>query len=177
MCKIEDLNKSKKRITVITNDGKSYVSEWIGDDGETDETYINCTKSELSEYDNILKKHNISPDNVKTWFVSRKREKDTIYISDHAFMRMKERCGFNKKTAIRMVEKAYEKGTEISNVKDYLSTWAKKQELRLEEGERAILYGDFVYRFCYDTLVTVIHKPQKGKVQNIYGKKKQPAYV
>lgn len=177
MCKIEDLNKSKKRITVITNDGKSYVSEWIGDDGETDETYINCTKSELSEYDNILKKHNISPDNVKTWFVSRKREKDTIYISDHAFMRMKERCGFNKKTAIRMVEKAYEKGTDISNVKDYLSTWAKKQELRLEEGERAILYGDFVYRFCYDTLVTVIHKPQKGKVQNIYGKKKQPAYV
>ena len=177
MCKIEDLNKSKKRITVITNDGKSYVSEWIGDDSETDETYINCTKSELSEYDNILKKHNISPDNVKTWFVSRRREKDTIYISDHAFMRMKERCGFNKKTAIRMVEKAYEKGTDISNVKDYLSTWAKKQELRLEEGERAILYGDFVYRFCYDTLVTVIHKPQKGKVQNIYGKKKQPAYV
>lgn len=177
MCKIEDLNKSKKRITVVTNDGTSYISEWIIDDSETDETYINCTKNELAQYAAILEENNINPDDVKTWFVSRRREKDTIYISDHAFVRMKERCGFNKKTAIRMVKKAYEKGTDITNVKDYLSTWAKKQELRQEDGERAILYGDFVYRFCYDTLVTVIHKPQKGKVQNIYGKKKQPAYA
>ena len=177
MCKIEDLNKSKKRITVVTNDGTSYISEWIIDDSETDETYINCTKNELDMYAAILEENSINPDDVKTWFVSRRREKDTIYISDHAFVRMKERCGFNKKTAIRMVEKAYEKGTDITNVKDYLSTWAKKQELRQEDGERAILYGDFVYRFCYDTLVTVIHKPQKGKVQNIYGKKKQPVYA
>jgi hypothetical protein len=164
MCSVKSLNDSERRVNVITKDGRKYYSSWYIDNGEKIDGINNCTESEIAAYNKLLLDYNLNEEDIETWYVSRKREKENLYISDHAFKRMKERCGWSKKTALRMVEKIYENGQDISEIKGYLAPWAKQREERQNDKEYSLLYGKFVYVFSENTLVTVVPTPQKGKV-------------
>ena len=47
-------------------------------------------------------------------------EESTIQITDHAYQRMKERCGWNKKAGARMADLAFSHGIEHRNTKGKL---------------------------------------------------------
>lgn len=160
----KDLNKSKRRVNVIMKGGRGYCSEWYTDSDVAAEELVNCTEDEVSRYNRILEENNLREDDVETWFISRKQEDEDIYISEHAFKRMKERCGLSRKAALRHVNTVVDNGQDIGEVKGYLSGWAKKKENSAKKDNHFIIYGNYVYIFDKNILVTVIHTPQKGKV-------------
>lgn len=95
-----------------------------------------------------------------------------IVITYHAYDRMKERLGYNKKAANRMCRKAYSQGIrgDVKNgrVKKYISL--KEEHYNSSEGMR--IYGDSVYCFANGTnnegmeqivLVTVYPLPKELK--------------
>lgn len=168
MCTVKDINDSEKRISIVLKNGVTLQSDWYKDNNELIEDCVNCTVDQKERYVELLKQNNYTDDDVKEWYTQRKREDGVVYITHHAFERIKERCGLNKKAAYHIVQKAYDNGTDISEIKGYLLPWAKKKLQRFEKGERALVYGDFVYTFKYDTLITVIRMPQKGKITQAF---------
>lgn len=46
-----------------------------------------------------------------------------MIITEHAKQRLRERCGFNKKSYERMVRKAYEDGISHKQTKGRLNKW------------------------------------------------------
>ena len=71
-----------------------------------------------------------------------------IEITDHAYDRMTERCGFNKKAGKRLATLAYDKGLKHSEtsgkVYGYIGAKAKKH---MKPGTSFRLYGEVVYCF------------------------------
>ena len=80
-------------------------------------------------------------------------------ISEHAKQRMKERCGYNKKTQDRMAQKAFENGIPHSQTKGNLNKWITSLYFKNKNANNIKLYGEQAYIFCNETLVTVIPVP------------------
>lgn len=80
-------------------------------------------------------------------------------ISQHTKQRMKERCGYNKKTQDRMAQKAFENGITHSQTKGNLNKWITSLYFKNKNANNIKLYGEQAYIFCDDTLVTVIPVP------------------
>lgn len=86
-----------------------------------------------------------------------------ITISRHAEKRMKERCGFNKKSIERIVKRAYEKGTDYKDTTGLLKRWIKKIHLKNKKANEYRVYGQMLYIFDNGKLVTVLHIPNELK--------------
>ena len=84
-------------------------------------------------------------------------------ISNHARKRMKERCGFNKKTQERMAGKAFEDGITHAQTKGTLNKWVTSLYFKNKKANNIRLYGDYAYIFCGEVLVTVIAIPASLK--------------
>lgn len=84
-------------------------------------------------------------------------------ISRHAKQRMKERCGFNKKSQGRMALKAFEEGIPHAQTKGRLNKWITSLYFNNEKANNIRIYGDNAYIFCGETLVTVIPIPTNIK--------------
>lgn len=80
-------------------------------------------------------------------------------ISNHARQRMKERCGFNRKSQERMVEKAFNEGITHKQTKGKMNRWVTSLFFKNCNANNIRLFGDFAYVFCGETLVTVIGIP------------------
>lgn len=80
-------------------------------------------------------------------------------ISKHAKKRMKERCGFKKKSVERMARKAFNDGITHSQTSGRLNKWITGLYFNNQSANNIRLYGDKAYIFCKDTLVTVIQIP------------------
>ncbi len=80
-------------------------------------------------------------------------------ISKHAEDRLKERCGFNRKTCERMSQKAYDDGITHAQTKGRLNKWITSLYFRNKNANNIRLYGDKAYIFCDEVLVTVIQIP------------------
>ncbi len=86
-----------------------------------------------------------------------------MHISNHAKQRMKERCGFNKKTQERMSEKALKCGITHAQTKGRLNKWITSLFFKNTNANNIRIYGDNAYIFCRETLVTVIPVPANIK--------------
>ena len=91
-----------------------------------------------------------------------------IEISNHAFDRMHERLGLNKKAIIRMVEKAYELGLTHSQASGNLHKYISQQNnLYKHKGSCIKIYGENVFIFNQQVnkiiLVTVFQLPNNLK--------------
>lgn len=100
----------------------------------------------------------------------------TFEISEHAYDRMKERCGWTRKAATRMAELGYLEGIGHNKTSgqlfNYISNQAKQY---MKKGACFKLYGENVFCFIkYDAkatadqkviLVTVWHIPNQYKKQ------------
>ena len=80
-------------------------------------------------------------------------------ISSHAKQRLRERCGFNKKTQERMAEKAFNEGITHKQTKGRLNKWVTSLFFKNSNANNIRIYGDNAYIFCGETLVTVIPVP------------------
>lgn len=92
----------------------------------------------------------------------------SIEISHHAFERMHERLGLNKKAIIRMVEKAYELGLTHNQASGNLYKYISQQHnLYKHKGNCIKIYGEnmFVFNKQVDRviLVTVFQLPNNLK--------------
>ncbi len=91
--------------------------------------------------------------------LSQKKDGEKMKVSEHARERLKERCGFNKKTSERMADKAFQKGIPHGKTKGRLNKWITSLYFKNEKANNIRLYGDKAYIFCGDVLATVIQIP------------------
>ena len=167
MCKVKELCETTKKITIVTFDNTEITGDWFTDDERIKvDTKVNVTEAEENEYYKLLRDNNLCESDVSRWYTSRKREKDTIYITEHAIKRIRQRCGWNKKTALRMVSKVVDKGRRAEKEKGYVGKWMNRRLSQQQgEGYWNMIYGDHLYVFRFENLLTVFHMPNKGTIE------------
>ena len=168
MCVVNELKNSDRRVEIILKNGETYRSAWYVNNNQIKDVNGDPIRQEDIVYSNMLIEYNIRENDVKEWHVNRLRINDgiNIYISDHAMDRLKQRNGWGRKTALRMVKKIYDNGLTPSEVKGKYAAWVKSKEAQALKHETLILYGDTLYIFSYNTLVTVLPAPKKGSYYN-----------
>lgn len=82
-----------------------------------------------------------------------------IIITAHAGRRLKERSGLNKKSIRRIAERAYLNGIKHSEVKGNLRKWVDGIYLSEENANNIRLYGDKIFLFHNNLLITVMQIP------------------
>lgn len=82
-----------------------------------------------------------------------------IEISEHAFKRLSERSGLSKKAAYRIAEKAFTQGITHSETKGNLNKYITSLYFNNTNANNIRLYGDKVYIFVGEVLVTVLQIP------------------
>lgn len=90
---------------------------------------------------------------------------ESLFLSDHSYERLKARCGFSKKSAIRMARRAYQDGINESNARGSLKSYLRRQ--LNQKANRAVIYGEYVYLFHYQTLITVFELPNRFKKEAV----------
>lgn len=156
MCNVMDIEKCEKKIFLYLKDGRCVCTNWFKDDERKSSTMDFFTKEELINVEETLKTNEIEKENVSHWCVSRnKSDEDCVYISRHAFERMKQRNGWNKKTALRMVKKVYDNGVEPEQAPVEYRTWLRKKQKKEPETTYK-MYGEMVYVFNNRVLITIM---------------------
>lgn len=85
-----------------------------------------------------------------------------LVITKHAYTRMKERNGWNRKAAKRMVSHIYSDGIRPEQVKGYLKGWVNTKYNYRNDGDEYVLFGDKLYIFNGMTMLTVLPIPAKS---------------
>lgn len=80
-------------------------------------------------------------------------------VTEHASERLKERNGLNKKSHDRIAEKVLTNGVTHSQTKGSLKKWIDSLYFKNKRANNIRLYGDKVYIFCDETLITVMQIP------------------
>lgn len=163
----------KKRVAVITKSGATHTSKWT----EIDEIYKNYDSIdnwEKNVVQNIENNFN-EGDFVQSVFLQDYKCGDGFYVTEHALKRVKERTGWNRRAALRMIKKAYENGEKHLPKEHYLCTWvASKAARENAEQNNYVLYGEYLFIFKKKTLITVLRVPSKEKIKHI--KRKNTGY-
>lgn len=157
MCKVRDIETCEKKVVIYLWNGNSISSEWFRDK-ERKNSYAEdrFTEAELIRYQQLIHENGIDSNDIEHWTIQRnKDEEDCIYISRHAFDRMRERNGWNKKTSLRMIKKVYDTGLNPDEVKGEYKSWIKE---RAKKHPEVIMkfYGQMLYIFDNKVLVTAI---------------------
>ena len=166
MCKVKDIEECAKKVYVYTKKGEVLSSQWFCDD-ERKNTYGEdiFTDLEREHYESILKENSLTEEDVRNWSVNRdKAEEDCIFISRHAFDRMRERNGWNKKTAIRMTKRIFDDGIDPDAVRGEYRPWVR---YRAQTHPDCLLkfYGQNLYVFQNNILITVLQGTKLYKQQ------------
>lgn len=90
-----------------------------------------------------------------------------VSVSKHAIKRLKERCGINHKSALKMAKRAFENGITHAETSGRLKKWINRQYLSNRKANNIRLYGDKAYIFCGYMLVTVLLIPNDLKIEAI----------
>lgn len=80
-------------------------------------------------------------------------------ISKHAEKRLKQRGGFNKKTHVRIAQRAFKEGVVLARTKGRLRKWMSRLYGYNKKADNIRLYGGMAYIFHDGVLVTVIQIP------------------
>lgn len=80
-------------------------------------------------------------------------------VSKQAEECLKKKCGWKRKTCIRMAQRVFDKGTAHSQTRGRLRKWVTGLCLKNEDASSLKLYGDKAYLFCDDALVKVVQIP------------------
>lgn len=84
-----------------------------------------------------------------------------IEVSSHAKERMKERCKIKLKSAERLARIAFKKGLTQTETTGALNGYINSLYLYNGKANNIRLYGDKIYIFCNDVLVTVLDTPKR----------------
>ena len=82
-------------------------------------------------------------------------------MTDHAFDRAKERCGWNRNAAQRMANKALADGVILTDTAGSLKRYIDKQHIS-HPGHRSVIYGNSIFIFADENVVvTILDLPLK----------------
>ena len=84
-----------------------------------------------------------------------------IQVSMHAEKRMIERLGVNKRAVQRLAEKAYKDGIRHKDAVGRLKKWMTYRFSQNRNANNMRVYGEFLYVFCGNILVTVYIVPNE----------------
>lgn len=84
-----------------------------------------------------------------------------MVISEHARSRLKERCGLPKKAIEKNVALAFEKGLTHSDARGPLKRYFDSLYFYNKAANNIRIYGQFVYIFTNEELVTVFPLPHR----------------
>lgn len=89
-----------------------------------------------------------------------------VIVTRHAEERLKERLGLNKKSCARIAQKAYDMGITHTEKSGTLNKYLKHKERQLLEGTdytSAKVYGEYIFIFAHNVLVTTMELPNALK--------------
>lgn len=86
-----------------------------------------------------------------------------IKVSRHAERRMRERCGYGKKTCQRMAERAFQNGITADSATGKLKSYMDDLFEYNRTGNNIRIYGEHIYIFCDSSLITVMSLPAEYK--------------
>src|SRR5690242_1601287 len=84
----------------------------------------------------------------------------TPSITDHARERAKERLGWNDSAITRMAERALNEGVTHSQTRGRLNRYLGKLYMEHRTANNSRVYGEHVFIFCNQVLITVLHLPR-----------------
>lgn len=102
-------------------------------------------------------------------YVCKNYSPDTVYISDHGMERLRKRLGLKTKAARRMALKAYNEGMEVEDTYGSIRHRLEyKEQQMIAHGKNAEyrIYGQNVFIFSDNVLVTVVNSIDKEKIDN-----------
>ena len=86
-----------------------------------------------------------------------------IIITNHAYQRAKERLRWSRDTINRMSEKAYESGIKHADTTGRLNKYITKLWFQRELANNIRIYGENIFFFTGNTLLTVHQIPNNLK--------------
>lgn len=84
-----------------------------------------------------------------------------VHVTQHAYIRAKQRCGWNSTALERMSKKAFESGLKRSNTKGLLKKYLDDVWAEYRNGNNLRLYGEMLFVFSNHSLVTIWNLPVK----------------
>ncbi len=87
----------------------------------------------------------------------------SIIITEHAFDRAKERLGLNRRATERMALKAFVAGKKHAQCKGQLKKYIDGIYLQYENCNNVRLYGEALYLFHNNKLITIYNLPNELK--------------
>lgn len=169
MCKIKSLDACEKRIIVELENGTTRTGNWYTDDDATISCRDLLKEREIAELNVILNSEGI--EEYKRYFVNyNKYEEDTYFISRHAYQRLKERVGWNKKTANRMLKKVVDCGKVYSEMPKAFKRWVSEKVHDGFSPAESRIYGEnlFLVDESSHIFVTVLPLPVEIRKQIAY---------
>lgn len=118
MCKVLNSDEQRKKYKNVLKNGQTYFSRCFvrkNNGGRSN----SLSDEEMQETLAFAEEKGIDRSEVESVTVVYNDEMldDYVIISQHALERLKERLGWNKRTAVRMVEKIISNGTKDREVK------------------------------------------------------------
>jgi hypothetical protein len=95
--------------------------------------------------------------------MSRTQVTTTIVITHHAYDRGKERLGFDRNALERMAMKAFVAGKLHKDCKGNLKKYIDHVYLSYRSANNIRIYGEAIYLFGFNTLLTVYNVPNDLK--------------
>lgn len=86
-----------------------------------------------------------------------------IIITEHAFERAKERLGLDRKAFEKLALKAYISGMKHAECKGQLNKFITKLFMQYKTANNTRIYGEVIYLFHGNTLITVYQIPVELK--------------
>lgn len=165
MCVTKPLSDAERRLVVELKDGGTIYSEtYSPEDDAIDEYGLPIDKEPLIK-ELLLKENGYKNEDVQKSYISRKKEAGYVYISDHAFLRLKQRNGWGKSASLRMIRKVYDNGTPEDDVRGYVGQWLKQKKGSYGRTQDHFkIYGNYAYAFNGNTLLTVLKIPSRVSI-------------
>lgn len=101
--------------------------------------------------------------------ISDKQQNGNDFIADvtcciateHAYEKAKERLGWKRKVLDKMMVKAFDEGIKHSDTKGSLNKYITKLWFKYRTANNIRIYGENVYFFCGETLITLYRLDNK----------------
>lgn len=93
-------------------------------------------------------------------------------LTKHSISRLEQRCGVSKKNASTIAKRAFKTGISHKNTTGNLHRFLDSIYLSQKKGTNMKIYGNAVFVFKEDTLITVISVPENlmDDVRKLRGK-------
>ena len=163
MCVTKPLAEAERNLVIELKNGEKLCSETYTIDERVEGDFFTDYEDIIKE--RLLEANGYTTKDVQTSYIARKKEKEYVYISDHAFERLKQRNGWNKKTALRMIKKVYDDGKTPGEISGYVGKWLDHKKYSYgRKNDHFKVYGDHAYVFNNNTLLTVLAIPTKRSI-------------